>query len=553
MFALLMALAASSWNAGPDMRDTGFQMPLGPPGVVISAMPYARTVTCTGDYELTGTAPGAGAVTWAASPSGDSGACTGTGTWSCIVAVAPNAAGEGVETITVTQGTLTATVDIGFYPTGAHSCFLVQSIDGSYNSTLVDFGAVSTWVNLGSSAKNLTQATGSVQPMYRTDVVGGQPVVRCDGGDRLQGATAADWTFLSNGTTPYSVVTVARTTNTSNSTIVSTSTSASTCAGVPLPAYCMRGSGSTTTNVFVGDGAGIIINATSSAGTFPAEVYHSLWSVLADDGGAGVDMTTYIDGTSRATAIRSGAFSVVDGGALGVCAGPGAANPIIGDVGNVIIYSSALDATQRGIVLAVDAWALGGTMPVTAATTPKTTDWLYVGNSLTSGGTGGERWPNKLTPLPAGITNVVYAISGSNAASSLAQWRAYRPPYPARIFVLSGINDIIAGTSAAATFASLSTMYAEAKAAGVNVVAMTHPPFGNYVSWSAPKQAELEALNALVMASTDVDVKVDFYAVMGQGGTPEDLAAIYDSGDGLHPNDAGTAFMAATVATALGL
>jgi lysophospholipase L1-like esterase len=459
-----------------------------------------------------------------------------------------------VETITVSQaGGGSSTVDVGFYVAGAHSCFLKQSIDGTYNSTMVDRAAVSSWVNLGTSAKNVTMATGSVQPMYRTNVVNGQPMVRCDGGDRLTAATATDWTFLSNGTTNYTVTGSGRWTTTANSTMVSTSTSASTCAGVPLPAYCWRGSGSQTSNTFISDGAGAIVNATSSASTLLAQSYHSFGTQLADDGGAGVDMTVYIDGTSRATAVRSGAFSAVDGGVLGICAGPGGANPHFGDVGDILIYQSALDATQRGINLAVDAWSFGGTMPVTAATTPKTSEWLYVGNSLTSGGTGGERWPNKLTPLPSGISNIVVAISGSNAASSLSQWRFYNPPYPPRVFVLSGINDIIAGTSAVATFAILSTLYAEAKAAGVNVVAMTHPPFGNYVSWSAPKQAELIALNALVMASADVDVKVDLYAVMGQSGTPEDLDAAYDSGDGLHPNDAGTAFMAAAVATALGL
>jgi lysophospholipase L1-like esterase len=40
---------------------------------------------------------------------------------------------------------------------------------------------------------------------------------------------------------------------------------------------------------------------------------------------------------------------------------------------------------------------------------------------------------------------------------------------------------------------------------------------------------------------------------MGQPGTPEDLAAIYDNGDGVHPNEAGTTFMADTMATAMGL
>ena len=90
------------------------------PTITIDALPYARTVTCS-SYTLTGTAPGAGAVTWSASPSGASGACTGTTSWSCVVDVDPDATGEGVETITVAQsGATSATATIGFYVDGEH-------------------------------------------------------------------------------------------------------------------------------------------------------------------------------------------------------------------------------------------------------------------------------------------------------------------------------------------------------------------------------------------------------------------------------------------------
>jgi hypothetical protein len=38
---------------------------------------------------------------------------------------------------------------------------------------------------------------------------------------------------------------------------------------------------------------------------------------------------------------------------------------LTGDVTKVLIYASSLTSTQRGINLAVDEWALGGTLPVT--------------------------------------------------------------------------------------------------------------------------------------------------------------------------------------------
>ena len=69
------------------------------PSVTIDTQPFTRTVTCTGSYTLTGTATDVTSVAWAASPSGESGACTGTTSWSCAVAVSPDASGQGVETV----------------------------------------------------------------------------------------------------------------------------------------------------------------------------------------------------------------------------------------------------------------------------------------------------------------------------------------------------------------------------------------------------------------------------------------------------------------------
>ena len=119
--------------------------------------------------------------------------------------------------------------------------------------------------------------------------------------------------------------------------------------------------------------------------------------------------------------------------------------------------------------------------------------------------------------------------------------------------MLGGINDIAVGTSAATAYSSLSTIYSQAAALGVEVIAMPTLPFGNAGSWSAADQTQLELLEASIIADGNVDVIINFYDLMGQPGTPEDLAAIYDNGDGVHPNAAGTTFMADEVATALGL
>lgn len=380
MNAALLFFLAAQMRPFPSMSESmrpyasmssGMGGDVGGPAVRIDAMPFARTVTCSGDYEVTGTAPGAGAVTWAASPDGASGACAGTTSWACIVAVAPNALGEGVETITITQGTLTATVDIGFYVDGAHSCFLAQDIDGSYNSTMTDLDAVATWINSGTSSLNVTQATGSTQPTYRTGIVGGQPVVRCDGGDRVSGAVIADWTFLNSGvdfTMEHVSATSAADPNALMLVISTAATVGGGSRGTTL-AYDDRAASSRNNRQqhTISNGVAFPIAIVSPAdGSMPAQKFNESHLQFHDDLGAGNDAFLYANGTLDIAGAASTTFSALDPvGPITFCASTSGASPFTGDLFRAAVYSSLLTATQLGINLAVDAWALGGTLPVT--------------------------------------------------------------------------------------------------------------------------------------------------------------------------------------------
>jgi hypothetical protein len=329
--------------------EAGFLRPSGGPAVVIDAMPYARTVTCS-DYTLTGSAPGAGAVSWSASPSGDSGVCTGTTSWTCVINVDPDASGEGVETITVAQsGAASDTETIGFYVDGEHSCFLSQSVNGLYNSGLSNLDAVATWENLGSSALDVTQGTAGAQPTFRTSIVGGNPVVRCDGGDRVVAATTADWDFMSNLST-FSIESVSNKptdTNLYNFIVGSGNGTAGSFLGQDYR--------TTTTRQAFGYNA-----SRAEINSIQLGVFISLSAVFENTGG--VDGTLTENGSTSAT--FSGAVTQVAPHALVIC-GSISSFPFSGDVFRVLIYQSALDATQRGINKAVDEWALGGTLPVT--------------------------------------------------------------------------------------------------------------------------------------------------------------------------------------------
>lgn len=323
--------------------------------VIIDAMPYERTVTCD-TYTLTGTFTGSAPTAWSASPSGDTGSCTDTGggTFSCLVDVDPDDSGEGVETITIGNDT----VEIGFYVAGSHSCFLSQSVDGSYNSTLADLDAVATWSNVGTSGLDVSQGTGAAQPTFRTSIVGGNPVVRCDGGDNLAGASAVGWAYLhdGSGSTVDSVVLM---TNTGLNTIAATSSGGGANRG-----FGWRTNTTALASYYMSDGSALRINASSGNNVFTINTFNQHTSTLAS--ASTPDMTGYINGTSVVTANSSASFSSDDpANPLRICASGIGTNLMTGDLFRVSLYPSELTNTQRGINLAVDEWALGGTLPVT--------------------------------------------------------------------------------------------------------------------------------------------------------------------------------------------
>lgn len=557
----LLAGEASAWSqtmrTAPCMRDLAMHQPREDGtanAVTLDALPYARTVTCS-SYTLTGTAPGAGAVTWSASPSGASGACTGTTSWSCVVDVDPDATGEGVETITVAQsGATSATATIGFYVDGEHSCFLSQNVNGSYNSGLSDTDAVATWENLGSSALDVTQATGTAQPRFRTSIVNGNPVVRCDGDDKVAAATIADWTFLKNGN-DFTVETATAQTSVDmigNRALVSANNAASSCVGFTTNGgLCIRRADTQEMEALITNASTTVTYNNPGSFTYLATPWYS-HSVVLDEG-AGVDQTLYRNGSSLNTTTSTAAYNTSDSGVLRICGWFGTGTGFVGDVFRTSIYQTALTTTQIGINKAVDEWALGGTLPFVA----QDEVWLFVGDSLTAGSGGVSTWVAKFqaNDVPANVGVVNVAASGQTAAQILGLWNTYKDDYPqiTKVFVLGGINDIAVGTSGATAFASLEDIYQNAQSLGVQVIAMSTLPFGTAASWTAGRQTELEALNASVLASPDVDIAIDLYTVMQD---PADLDAIlpaYRLADGIHPSAAGTTAMADAVALALGL
>ena len=87
-------------------------------------------------------------------------------------------------------------------------------------------------------------------------------------------------------------------------------------------------------------------------------------------------------------------------------------------------------------------------------------------------------------------------------------------------------------------------MTREAHDHGVRVVGSTLTPFQGHSSWTPRLEAEREQVNAAIRAGGVYDAYVDFDRVLRDPADPYRLLPGYDSGDHLHPDDAGYRAMA---------
>jgi lysophospholipase L1-like esterase len=194
------------------------------------------------------------------------------------------------------------------------------------------------------------------------------------------------------------------------------------------------------------------------------------------------------------------------------------------------------------------------------------------GDSITDGVQstvgGNERWPNDLArrlDTVAGPTLSVAdegiggnrVLTASRCCGASAETRFARDaldqPGVRDVIVLEGINDIglsagplhsDAGLTAARVIAGYQDLIAQAHARGVRIFGATLLPYQGAGYYSPAGEAIREAVNAWIRTSGAFDGVIDFDAVMRDPADPLRLDPAYDSGDHLHPNDAGYQAMA---------
>jgi lysophospholipase L1-like esterase len=203
---------------------------------------------------------------------------------------------------------------------------------------------------------------------------------------------------------------------------------------------------------------------------------------------------------------------------------------------------------------------------------------VALGDSITDGNGStpdlDRRWPDflarRLAPYGIGVANA--GISGArllkdgmgqNAMARLAQ-DVLSQPHVSDVIVLLGINDIgwpgspFAPGEPPVQLEALTTGYlqlaATAHARGIRVTVGTLPPFEGalegtpYAGHYSPEKERLRRrLNQWIRTAGAFDAIVDFDAALRDPARPQRLRPEFDSGDHLHPGDAGYQAMAAAI------
>ena len=204
--------------------------------------------------------------------------------------------------------------------------------------------------------------------------------------------------------------------------------------------------------------------------------------------------------------------------------------------------------------------------PATGGTIVAFGDSITDGYHSTVGANG--RWPNDLARrLLAGPPGQVHpvvdeGISGNRVlASSVlfgvnAEARFLRDAADVSraryVILLEGINDIgFTLTPAAQIIAGYEKLIAAAHAASLKIFGATLTPFQGSGYYSAAGEAERETINHWIRTSGAFDGVIDFDRAIRDPADPRRLLPAYDSGDHLHPNDAGYQAMANAINLAL--
>ncbi|MFF8843171.1 SGNH/GDSL hydrolase family protein [Streptomyces sp. NPDC015127] len=190
---------------------------------------------------------------------------------------------------------------------------------------------------------------------------------------------------------------------------------------------------------------------------------------------------------------------------------------------------------------------------------------VAVGDSITDGVSStpdtNRRWPDVLADRLAGRYGVLNeGISGNRllshdrGPSTLDRLdRDVLSRSGARtVIVAIGINDVLRApyaTTGDGVVTGLTDLTRRAHAHGLRVIGTTLLPCGGHPRCTPAAETERVRVNAAIRSGGIFDAVVDFDRALRDPYAPHRLSPVYDSGDHLHPSDAGYARMGASVDT----
>jgi lysophospholipase L1-like esterase len=240
-----------------------------------------------------------------------------------------------------------------------------------------------------------------------------------------------------------------------------------------------------------------------------------------------------------------------------------------------------LDTSGSAYTTTAQSWFFIDSVDVSASSRYLGTVVAY-GDSITDGYHSSEnandRWPNylarRLDALPGPSLSVAdEGISGDRVlndslccgVNALARFdRDVVDRAGAReVILLEGINDIgfsqltgpltapATNVSAEQIIAGYQQLIAQAHAAGLKIFGGTLTPFKGAAYWTPAGEVKRETVNHWILTSGAFDGVIDFAKATANPSDPQVFKPAYDSGDHLHPNDAGYQAMANAIDLAM--
>jgi len=197
---------------------------------------------------------------------------------------------------------------------------------------------------------------------------------------------------------------------------------------------------------------------------------------------------------------------------------------------------------------------------------------VTLGNSITDGARStrdaNARWPNVLAARLARGDGPHFAVANAGISggrvltygagpSALARFErdVLATPGITHVILLEGINDIgrsaIDGVTADDIIFGYRQLIARAHDRGIAIFGATLTPAGPRPNFTPALEARRAAVNAFIRTSGEFDGVIDFDAVTRDPANPLQFLPAYDSGDHLHPGDAGYRAMGEAIDPAL--